>query len=276
MKCMYVNGIAMNVLDEGSGPPLLLLHGFPDCHDVWRKQVPVLVAAGYRAIAPDLRGCGDSALLPAVGDYAMPHLLADLTALLDALALPAVQVVAHDWGAVIGWQLAMAHPERVQRLVAMSVGHPRAYAGGGLAQIAKGYYVGVFQLRGVAEWLLRAAGWAGFRILAGHAAEAPHWIERLARPGRLAAAINYYRANLHLLWRRDYPALTMPVVGIYSDGDRFLTRRQMLASARYCMVGFRYLEVPGVGHWMQLEAPGVINAMLLDILKENLNENLPA
>lgn len=267
-RVLRVNGIALNVLDAGSGPAVLLLHGFPDDHQVWRLQVPALVAAGYRVVAPDQRGCGDSELLPAVADYRLPLLVADIAALLDALGVDKVQLIAHDWGAVIGWQFVMAHPGRVRQYIALSVGHPRAYARGGLAQNLKGYYVALFQLRGIAESLLRAGGWLALRVLTGLPREAPQWIARLERPGRLTAALNYYRANLHLLWRKDYAPVKVPVTGIYSDGDRFLTRGQMRGSEAYCEAGFRCLELAGVGHWMTLEAPAQVNEILLRTLEK--------
>jgi len=266
-KTLRINGFAMNVIDVGSGAPVLLVHGFPDTHAVWRHQIPALVAAGYRVIAPDTRGCGDSEMLPKVADYHIDHLVADLAALLDTLDVPRVKLVAHDWGAVIAWRFVIAHPARVERYVALSVGHPTAYARGGIAQKLKGFYVLAFQLRGLAEWLLKAWDWAVFRHFTRFPEEVPHWREALSRPGRLTAGINYYRANLALIVPREFPPITVPVTGIYSDGDRFLTEGQMIASARYCAAGFRYLKVSGANHWMQLDAPDKVTPLILEALR---------
>lgn len=265
-KLLRVNGVELNVIDVGAGEPVLLLHGFPDTHAVWREQIPALVAAGYRVIAPDTRGCGDSQLLTRVADYQIKHLIADLVALLDVLGLAKVKLVAHDWGAVIGWQLVMAHPQRIERYVALSVGHPSAYGSGGLVQKLKGYYVLLFQLRGFAEWLLRLGNWKVFGLFTGFPQELPHWRTTLSRPGRLTAGINYYRANLQLILPRTYPRVSVPVTGIFSDGDRFLTERQMLASAAYCDTGFRYLRVNGANHWLQLDAPEQVTPLILAAL----------
>ena len=205
MRRVRANGIELNVLVAGQGPDVLLVHGFPDCHEVWRHQIPVLVEAGYRVIAPDTRGCGDSEISPKVADYRVENLVADLVALLDILGVAKVKLVAHDWGAVIGWQLAIRHPERVERFVALSVGHPAAYAGFDPMQRLRGWYTVFFQLRGIAENVCRCCDWGGFRRLIRYDAEFPHWRERLSRPGRLTAALNYYRANLQLLvarWHR--------------------------------------------------------------------------
>jgi pimeloyl-ACP methyl ester carboxylesterase len=266
-RTITVNGVKLNVIDAGQGEPVLLVHGFPDTHAVWRKQIPALLAAGYRVIAPDTRGCGESEMPPKVADYRIEKLVADLAALLDALGIDKVKLVSHDWGAVIGWQFLMAHPQRVERAVMLSVGHPSAYGSGGIAQKLKGYYIVLFQLRGFAEWLLQLANWRLFALFTGYPDELPHWRAALSRPGRLTAGINYYRANLQLVLPRTYPRVSVPVVGIYSDGDRFLTRKQMSASADYCDAGFRYVEVTGANHWMQLHAPQAVNAALFAALK---------
>lgn len=260
--------LRLEVADCGAGPAVMLLHGFPDDRHVWRKQVPALLSAGYRVIVPDQRGCGDSDMAQGVADYALPLLVDDLVAILDHLELRDVKLVGHDWGAVIGWHFAISHPDRVSRYVALSVGHPTAYARGPLEQKLKGYYVLLFQLRGIAEWVLKAGNWRIFRSLTRQPDEVAHWISRLSRPGRLTAAINYYRANLGLLSTHERPKATMPVMGVFSDGDRFLTAAQMQRSADFCTGPFRFERIGGAGHWLQLDAPDQINALLIDFLGE--------
>lgn len=266
-KQIRTNGITLNVIDVGEGEPVLLVHGFPDTHQVWRKQIPALLEAGYRVIAPDTRGCGDSDLPTQVKDYKLPVLVADLVGLLDALELDTVKLIGHDWGAVMAWQLALSHPERISQYIALSVGHPDAYARDGIAQKLKGWYVLFFQLRGLAEMLLTARQWWLFRKLINYAAEWPHLYPMLSRPGRLTAGINYYRANwLKLVLGRNFPRCQVPVIGIHSDGDRYLTEAQMRNSHKYCDAGFSFWPAPGAGHWLQLEQPERINALLLQAL----------
>jgi len=260
---LLVNGVELNVVVEGEGPDVLLLHGFPDDHTVWREQIPMLVAAGYRVIAPDTRGCGDSAIPAKVSDYRVDRLVDDLVGVLDALGIDKVRLVAHDWGAVQGWFLAMRHPERVERYVALSVGHPNAYARGGLMQKLRGGYIAFFQLRGLAEFLLTRFDYALWGTMVGFPEEFEACKARLKRPGRLTAGINYYRANLGMILPREYPPVTIPVVGIWSDGDRFLVEGQMTNSAQYCAAGFRYERVDGANHWVQLTAPAKVNPLLL-------------
>jgi len=261
-----VNGLQMAVQIEGSGPPVLLIHGFPDDHQVWRHQVPALVAAGYTVIAPDLRGCGETEAPIAVADYRIPTLVADLVALLDALGIAKTKVVGHDWGAVLGWQLAIHHPERVERYVALSVGHPNAYATAGLVQKLKGWYALMFQWRGGAEWWLTRRDWAFFHRFAWQPSESPHWVTRLSAPGRLTAALNYYRANLWSLLFDRFPAVTVPVVGVFSSGDRYLTEGQMVNSREHVAGDWQYIRLDGPGHWMTLDAPEAVNELLIRYL----------
>src|SRR4051794_3820455 len=98
--------VTVHVRDTGTGEPVLLLHGWPDTGDLWRHQVPALTAAGYRVIAPDLRGFGDSSKPADVAAYTPPHMVGDVVGLLDALGIERTHVVGHDWGAAISWLVA--------------------------------------------------------------------------------------------------------------------------------------------------------------------------
>ena len=266
-KKIVVNGIELDVVVMGEGPDVLLVHGFPDDRSVWRKQIPALVAAGYRVIVPDTRGCGESDAPLGTRAYRIEEHMADLVGTLDALGVEKVKLIGHDWGAVLSWQFCMAHPERVERYAALSVGHPTAYAKGPLEQKIKGYYVFLIQLRGFIEWALRAGHWWLFRTIVRHA-ECDYYIQRLSRPGRLTAALNYYRANFaKLIFPPEYPSVAMPVLGIHSTSDNYLAARQMTDTARYVKGAFRYESIPGASHWLQLDAPEQVNALLLDFLQ---------
>jgi len=255
-----------NVVVEGQGPAVLLVHGFPDDHSVWRNQIPALVAAGFCVIAPDLRGCGQTDIARGVRAYRIQHLVSDLVGILDALGVEKVRLVGHDWGAVIAWQLCMRHPERIDRYLALSVGHPTAYARGPLEQKLKGYYIWLLQLRGLIEWALRLKNWWLFRAVARYPSECQRWISNLSRPARLTAAINYYRANLQLILPKALPKPVVPVMGIWSSGDRFLSEAQMRNSAKWVNSSWRYVRLDGPSHWLQLDAPDAFNALMLDYL----------
>ncbi|HZS18875.1 MAG TPA: alpha/beta hydrolase [Candidatus Udaeobacter sp.] len=262
-----VNDVDLNVVIQGEGSPVLLVHGFPDDHTVWRNQIPALVNGGFRVIAVDTRGCGESEIKPRVSDYAIDKLVADLVGLVDALGIEKVRVVGHDWGALQAWFFAMQHPERMERCIALSLGHPSAYLSAGVTQKMKGYYLFFIQLRGFIEFLVRQFNWLLFRVVIHYPVEFPNIRERLSRPGRLTAGFNYYRANLHLMRSRLFGHVEVPVVGIWSDGDRFLTENQVRDSACYCDAGFRYFRITGANHWPQLTAPAKLNSLLLKVLQ---------
>lgn len=266
---IQVNGINMHVVIAGQGPDVLLVHGYPDTHEIWRKQIPALVAAGYRVIAPDTRGCGETGISPNRSDYHIDNLVADLIALLDALEIDKVRLVAHDWGAGISWQLVIDHPERVDRYVALATGHPMAYRRGGLAQKLKGYYTLMFLLPFFPEWLLRSFNWFGFRFLTGYPEEQAQWIAQQSRPGRLQAGLEYYRANAMMFIGGHADNARVPVLGVWSSGDRFLAEGQMRDSGRFVDADFRYERIEGPNHWLQLSGADRFNPLLLDYLKED-------
>lgn len=257
--------VAITVHVAGEGIPLLLVHGFPDDHEVWSKQVPALVASGFRVIAPDTRGCGQSAMPSRVEDYRIDLLVADMIAVLDHFGLAQVGLVAHDWGALIAWRLAIAHPERIERFAALSVGHPAALGSGGLRQMLKSYYIFLFQVRGLGEWLLRGRNWRMVRAMHPTSAEGDKAVARLSRPGRLTAGINYYRANRAMFRDRKVANCRgMPVLGIASDGDPYITEQPMRETGQFVDGPFRFELVQGAGHWLQRDAPDAVNALLVD------------
>ncbi|MBD2859485.1 alpha/beta fold hydrolase [Spongiibacter sp. KMU-158] len=263
-----VNGVQLNVIIEGEGAPVLLIHGFPDSKEIWKYQIPALVEAGYQVIAPDTRGIGDSQLLPHKSDYQLEYLIEDMRALLDELGIEKVKLVGHDWGAIISWQLVMTHPERFESFVAMSVGHPAAYMyRGGFRQKLKGWYAIFFQLPTLPEWSIKAFNWAMLRGLVKHRGSMDEMTERLGRPGRLTAGINYYRANIRRLMGKNWPPMPVAVMGIYSTGDAYLTEAQMRNSAEFVSNDFRFELIADTGHWMQIDAPEKVNQLLLDYLK---------
>lgn len=125
-RIVQVNGINMHVAEIGSGLPILFLHGFPELWYSWRHQLLSLSARGYRAIAPDLRGYGDTDAHPSASNYSAFHIVGDLVSLLDLLGLDRIFLVGHDWGAVIAWYFCLFRPDRIKALVNLSVEfHPR-------------------------------------------------------------------------------------------------------------------------------------------------------
>lgn len=266
-----VNGLSFHVVDEGSGTPVLLLHGFPDSSALWRHQIPALVDAGHRVIAPDLRGFGASDRPEGVAQYTMPLLVGDLVEILDALGVERADVVGHDWGAGIGWTLASVMPQRVQRYVALSVGRSADYFAD-VHQREMSWYMLLFLFEGVAEEALRRDDWALLRAWTRDPVDIERYIADLSRPGALTAALNYYRANLPVevvagvAARPALPPVSCPVLGVWSDGDIGCGEAQMLASQRLVAGPWRYHRITGAGHWIPLDAPDELAALLVDFL----------
>jgi pimeloyl-ACP methyl ester carboxylesterase len=264
---LRVNGVNLNVTTAGKGDPVLLLHGFPDSAELWRHVIPRLVAAGHRVIAPDQRGFGRSDAPRGARNYTVEQIGRDAMAVLDLLGVKRAKLVGHDWGALIGWHLAGAYSHRFERYAALSVGHINAYASAGLRQKLKGWYVLAFQVPGLAEALFGGADFAVLRAYLGKHPELAKWTADLARPGRLTAGLNWYRANFGRLLAPDFPRASIPVMGVWSDRDVALAEDQMVNSARFVDAPFRYERLAGVGHWMPLDAPEAVSDLLLDFFK---------
>lgn len=261
-----VNGLDMHFVAAGEGPPVLLLHGFPDTHMTWRRQLPVLAAAGLRVIAPDLRGYGKTSMPADTGAYAISFLADDVLRLMDALSIERAAVVGHDWGGLIGWHLAMHAPERVTRYAALSTGHPAAIAGAGPGQLARFWYVLLFMTPVLAEKAIKANDWYSLRQLTNNLEQQAIWRAALEPEGRLTAALNYYRANFKPGAPRQWKPVDIPVMGIWSERDPALGEQQMAESVQHCRAGFRFERIDGAGHWLQLSAADRVNALLLDFL----------
>ncbi len=262
-------GVTIHVEDSGEGRPVVLLHGFPDSGHLWRYQVPELVAGGFRCIVPDLRGYGASDAPDGVESYDLLLSAGDVVAILDHLGIGRVHVVGHDWGAALAWAFASFLPDRVDHLVALSVGHPMAFRAAGIEQMEKSWYMFFFQPAGAGEQWLSADGWANFRAWCDHP-DADEIIARWEATGTLTAALDWYRANVGAeSWAGpppEFPPVRAPTLGVWSSGDFALTERQMTGSAAHVAGRWRYERIEGPGHWMQLEAPDEVNRLLLDFL----------
>jgi pimeloyl-ACP methyl ester carboxylesterase len=264
-----VNGIGVEVIVEGQGRPVVLLHGFPDSGRLWRHQVPALVAGGFQVVVPDQRGFGRSDKPQDVESYALPYLAGDVLGVMDHLGFERAHIVGHDWGAAVAWALGSLMPDRVDHLVALSVGHPTSFGAAGNAQREKSWYMLLFQFEGIAERWLSGDGWAGLRAWASHP-DLDGVIADIERDGSLTSGLNWYRANIppeaFVGPPIQLPPVPAPVMGLWSSGDFALTEQQMTGSADYVTGPWRYHRLEGPGHWMQLEAPDEVNRLLIDFL----------
>jgi pimeloyl-ACP methyl ester carboxylesterase len=266
-RMIAVSGTSLYVEEHGSGTPVVLLHGWPDSARLWRHQIPFLAENGFRVIAPELRGLGRSGRPDEVSAYALPNAVADLTAVLDALGIGAAHIVGHDWGAAATWLAAMLVPDRIQKVVAISVPHllaPRT-----IRQSEMGWYQLFFQFEGIAEATIQQDDWAWLREFSRGDGDLDQYIEDLARPGALTASLNWYRANLapHMPGPPlALPPVQAPVMGVWSTGDHYLDGERMKQSGDLVQGPWRYEEIEGASHWIPLDAPDQLNGLLLDWL----------
>jgi len=185
-----------------------------------------LVEAGFSVIVPDLRGYGRSDKPTAVDAYTMPRLVGDVLGVMAHLGVQRAHVVGHDWGAAIAWSIAALAGDRVDHLVALSVGHPTTMRTGGFEQHEKSWYMLLFQFVGIAEKWLSDNGWANFRAWSRHP-DVDAVIAELEANDSLTPSLNYYRANLPpKVWLGpgpELPPIQVPTMGIWSSGDVALT-----------------------------------------------------
>lgn len=266
-KQVNINNLNFSIIDEGDGPAVLFLHGFPDSAYLWRKQIPAFIQAGYRVIVPDQRGFGESDKPAEIEAYQLPKLANDAIGLLDKLNIERAHLVAHDWGSVVGWVAAALYPNRVRRFVPLSVGHPSIFTDFTTDQLEKSWYILFFQFKEIAEQMLKKNNWALFKDWSRHHPECEQWIEDMSRPGALSAALNWYRANLAPealpLMPLQIPPVRVPTLGIWSSGDVLLTEEQMKRSGEKVVGEWRYENI-NASHWIPLDEPEILNDLILN------------
>jgi pimeloyl-ACP methyl ester carboxylesterase len=274
------NGLRFRAMVDGpsDGEMFILLHGFPEGAESWSAQLEALAAAGFLAVAPDLRGYGLSDAPENVESYAIDHLAEDVRFIINAFGRPAAHVAGHDWGAMVAWYFAGRYPEMTKTLTALSVPHPAALAAASrddADQQARSRYVGLFLQQGKAELVLEDDEYRRLRSMyrVGPSGDAipekviKHYVRSLSRPGRLTAALNYYRANLATgggAWEAptSIGPITMPTVLLWGDEDPALGRQAVEATAGHVEGPYRLEVLQGAGHWLQFERPGEVSAAL--------------
>jgi len=274
------NGLRFRAMVDGpaDGEMFILLHGFPEGAESWSKQVDALARAGFLAVAPDLRGYGLSDAPEGVESYSIDHLADDVRFIINSFGRTAAHVAGHDWGAMVAWYFAGRHPEMTKTLTALSVPHPAALAAAGRGdqdQQERSRYVGLFLIEGKAEHVLADDDYRRLRamFLLGPNPDAvprslvDHFTRAVSRPGRLTAALNYYRANLVSgggAWETSIRIgpITMPTVLLWGDQDPALGRSAAEATARHVEGEYRLEVLEGAGHWLQFERPTEVSLAL--------------
>src|SRR5882762_3377319 len=268
---LRANGLRFRALVDGpaDGEMFILLHGFPEGAESWSAQLEALASAGFLAVAPDLRGYGLSDAPEEIESYAIDHLAEDVRFMITAFGRPAAHVAGHDWGAMVAWFFAGRYPEMTKTLTVLSVPHPAALADASRDdedQQARSRYIALFLQQGKAEHVLEDEEYWRLRSMyrAGPSGDAipekviSHYVKSLSRPGRLTAALNYYRANLASnggAWERlaNIGPINTPTVLLWGDQDPALGRRGAEATARYVEADYKLIVLEGAGHWLQFE-----------------------
>ena len=282
-ETIRANGQSFACLSQGSGPKVLLLHGFPDIATTWSHQMDALAQAGYCAVAPYLRGYPPSSV-PSGGFFDKATLVQDLAALIEVVGGgKPLHFVGQDWGAIIGYALCAARPQLIRKAVLMAVPHPEVVAQHLLdpKHIQRSFHWWFFQQPNFPEAALRANDMAFIDFLwrdwcaPGHqdAAHIAHVKACLQQPGALEAALGYYRAMFDP--HRADPALAplradmarpIAVPTLALCGAQDLRAELMTDQARYFSGRYEYQEVAGAGHFLHREQPLAVNRLVLDWL----------
>jgi pimeloyl-ACP methyl ester carboxylesterase len=256
-----VRGFAFDALAAGpaSGPLVLLLHGWPQFADSWSEVASALGAAGYRAVAVDQRGYSPGARPTDVAAYAIAELVADVAGFAEALGHGRFHLVGHDWGGIVGWAFAAAHPERLESFTSLATPHPTALARARASdpdQQAKTAYVDFFRLPGgVAEKTLLAGDGAKLRAIYGGVVDATQVesnLRRLTEPGALTAVLNWYRA---FGFNDSVGTTAVPALYLWGDKDLALGERAARATVDFALGPYRFEVFEGVSHWIVDEVP---------------------
>jgi pimeloyl-ACP methyl ester carboxylesterase len=254
------------------GRRVLLLHGFPQTSWSWRDELWALGGAGYRAVAPDLRGYSAGARPAGVGEYATEHLVGDVVALADAMEMQSFDLVGHDWGGMLAWIVAARHPARVRTLSVVSTPHPlalqRVLAADPAGQTAWGPATEAFCVPDVPERLLLGPDGSGSGLATLLAEtgldddDAERYVAALTEPGALTAALNWYRAMDRGVLGGLEP-VSVPTLYVWSSGDDAFARAAAEGTGAFVCGPYAFEVLENVSHWVPEMAPVELSALLL-------------
>jgi epoxide hydrolase 4 len=265
-----VGDVKLHYVEAGEGPLVVLLHGFPEFWFGWRLQIPPLVAAGFRVVAPDTRGINLSSKPDGVDAYTVDKLADDITGLIHERGADSAFVVGHDWGGSIAWTMAMYHPEVVERLAILDAAHPRKLneALKTPAQLRRSWYFFYFQPPDLPERAVRAKNWRFFRNFLRDARppftpqETDRYVEAWSQPGAATGMINYYRAAVRKKSPEVRP-ISAPTLVIWGQRDRYLG--QKLAEPHHDDVPDQRVErLPDASHWVHHDEHERVTQLLIE------------
>lgn len=270
-----VGEVRLHWIEAGTGAPVVLLHGFPEFGYAWRHQLPALAAAGFRAVAPDMRGYNLSDRPEGVRAYAIERLVGDVVGLVRALGAERVHLVGHDWGGVVAWYVAMLHPEIVDRLVIINAPHPGVFRREIVKpdQFLRSWYVYFFQLPAVPEWAIRRRDFGVLKRIFRYDPVHPgafteedirRYKEAAGRPGALTAMLNYYRA---FRFPRPKPRpIRAPTLLIWGVQDQALSIRNTEGLEEW-VPDLRIERIEDSSHWVMSDVPERAGELIAGFLR---------
>jgi pimeloyl-ACP methyl ester carboxylesterase len=280
VKYVNANGLRFAYYEEGTGSLILLFHGFPDTPHTWSEVQPQLAAAGYRVVAPFMRGYPPTEA-PANGDYSAIQLGGDVLALIAALGENRAIVIGHDWGAFAAYAAANLNPKRIRKLVTIGIPHPCALRFN-LSLLLKARHFITFQIRKRALALLERNNFAEVEAL--YRRWSPNWdVSKadlapvkvsLGAPGGLKAALGYYWSFTRDSFGRESAETrrllraktSVPTLAFFGEMDGALDQSSVDRS-RQCFEGiYQLVRTPGVGHFLHREAPRAFLDKTLEFL----------
>ncbi|WP_091447258.1 alpha/beta fold hydrolase [Actinokineospora iranica] len=250
-------------------PPVLLLHGFPQAAIAWEHQVAVLGHAGLHAVAVDQRGYSPAVRPIDAVDYRVDELVGDVLAVADALGWAEFDLVGHDWGAVVGWHTAAAHPERLRTLTAVSAPHPAAMAAAlreDEEQQLRSQHLSLFKERTAERRLLADDAAALRRIFEWKIppSAVAEYVGRLTEPGALTAALSWFRATR---WNVLPDPVSTPTMHVWGTEDPAIGSTAALSCGKWVTGPYRFEMVEDASHWLPEETPDLVTGLLLDHLR---------
>jgi epoxide hydrolase 4 len=266
----------LHYVEAGDGPLIVLLHGFPEFWYGWRHQIRPLAAAGYRVVAPDMRGYNLSSKPDSVSAYDTGQLTADISGLIHERGAESAMLVGHDWGGSVAWATAMQHPEVVERLAILNAAHPRKLSQGlhHPSQLRRSWYFFFFDLPELPESVVRADHWRFFQHFLRDARpgafteqDMDRYIEAWSQPGAAAGMINYYRNSVRQSPKRAEAQLR-PIQArtlvIWGEDDRYLGS-ELAEPERDDVPNLDRVERLGdASHWVHHDEPDRVTQLLTD------------
>ena len=278
------NGVKLHVVTDGpaDGTPVILLHGFPEFHYGWRKQVPALVEAGFRVIIPDQRGYNLSDKPRGISAYHVNTLAKDIVGIFDHFGIQKARLVGHDWGAVVAWTVALSHPERLEKLTILNVPHPdvmQRFILENAEQRKKSWYVFFFQIPFFVEWVLRRDDYRNMvRMLVGSGrkstfsrSDIEEYKKAWSQPGALTGMLNWYRnifrGGLRSIFQKKAARrVSVPSLVLWGKNDVALSHEMVQPSLELCdhasAVFFEHAT-----HWVQHDEADAVNKNLIEFLR---------